>query len=60
MCGNSCVTKCVHNRASKEAETELDREMAYRHALEVLREGLRDATNTNLVDYIDAVLTPNA
>ena len=38
----------------------VDREMEYRRALELLRDGLKDAKNTNLVDYIDAVLTPNA
>ena len=31
-----------------------------RHALELIRDGQKDAKNTNIVDYIDTVLTPNA
>jgi len=30
-----------------------------RHALELIRDGQKEAKNTNIVDYIDAVLTPN-
>jgi hypothetical protein len=31
----------------------------YRRALENIRAGMVDAPNQNIVDYIDAVLTPN-
>jgi hypothetical protein len=30
-----------------------------RHALKLIRDGQKDAKNTNIVDYIDAVLAPN-
>lgn len=45
--GNEVVIECL---------VEIER---LRHALEMIRDGQKEAKNTNIVDYIDAVLTPN-
>lgn len=45
--GNEVVIECLD---------EIER---LRHALELIRDGQKEAKNTNIVDYIDAVLTPN-
>jgi hypothetical protein len=47
--GNTVVIECLD---------EIDK---LRHALELIRDGQKDgAKNTNIVDYINTVLTPNA
>jgi hypothetical protein len=46
--GNTVVIECLD---------EIDK---LRHALELIRDGQKDgAKNTNIVDYINTVLTPN-
>jgi hypothetical protein len=45
--GNEVVIECLD---------EIER---LRHALKMIRDGQKEAKNTNIVDYIDAVLTPN-
>ena len=37
----------------------LDEIERLKHALELIRDGQKEAKNTNIVDYIDAVLAPN-
>lgn len=45
--GNEVVIECLD---------EIER---LRHALEMIRDGQKEVKNTNIVDYIDAVLAPN-